>query len=97
MRELKLFTVKNSNHCSFCQLHQFTLLNLAKQQSLLPCTLVRIAGCPAPSALLHMAGCPTLNALLHIDGSPALNALLHIAGCPTASALLRIARLFELN
>ena len=76
--ELKLFTARNSKDCLFCELHQFTLINLVKRQSLLPCTLVRIAGSSTPNTLLHIAGCPTPNALLFI------------AACPTPKVLLRI-------
>ena len=65
--ELKIFTVRNSNDCLFCELHQFTLINLVKRQPLLPCTLVRIAGCPTPNALLRIAGCPTPKSLLRIS------------------------------
>ena len=71
-------------------MHQFMLMNLVKRQSLLPCTLVCISGCPSSNAVLRIAGCPTPNALLRIVWCPTLNALLRIARCPTPNALLRI-------
>ena len=79
IRELKVCTVRNSNDCLFCELHKFMLINLAKCQSLLPCTLVRIAGCPTPNALLRITECPTPKALLRIAGCPTLKALLRIS------------------
>ena len=58
--------VRTSNDCLFCELHQFTIINLVNRQSLLQCTLVRIVGCPTLNALVCIVGCPTLNALLRI-------------------------------
>ena len=58
--------VRTSNDCLFCELHQFTIINLVNRQSLLQCTLVRIVGCPTLNALVCIVGCPTPNALLRI-------------------------------
>ena len=59
---------------------------------MLPCTLVRIAGCPTPNALLRIAGCPTPNALLRIAVCPTPNALQHggdVSECKIKYRLIR--------
>ena len=71
--------VRNFNDCLFCELHQFTLINLVKRKSLLLCTLVHIAGCPTPNALLCIVGWPTVNSPLCIARCPTLKALLYIS------------------
>ena len=69
IKELKVFTARNSSDWLFCELHQFTLINLVKPQILLPCTLVRIAVCPTRNFLLRIAKCRTPKALLRISVS----------------------------